>query len=84
MSQPLALIESVDFSVITLNLYHDRDDWPRRRTQILSTLRALQPDVIALQEARIIFDQPIASGGWASDHFGLEVRLKLENTPKTR
>ena len=28
-----------EFSLVTLNLYHDRDDWPRRRTQIVDTLR---------------------------------------------
>ncbi|UNK57457.1 endonuclease/exonuclease/phosphatase family protein [Pseudoxanthomonas daejeonensis] len=38
------------FSVVTLNLHHDRDDWPRRRVQIVETLRRLQPDAIALQE----------------------------------
>ena len=37
-------------SVVTLNLYHDKDDWPKRRTQIVETLARLQPDVIALQE----------------------------------
>jgi beta-glucosidase len=37
-------------TIVTLNLYHDKDDWPRRRVQIVETLRALQPDAIALQE----------------------------------
>lgn len=37
-------------TVVTLNLYHDKDDWLRRRVQILDTLKGLQPDVIALQE----------------------------------
>jgi beta-glucosidase len=37
-------------TVATLNLYHDRDDWPRRRGPIVQALAALQPDVIALQE----------------------------------
>ena len=37
-------------TLVTLNLYHDKDDWPRRRVQIVDTLKALQPDVIALQE----------------------------------
>ena len=36
--------------VVTLNLYHDKDDWPARRTQIVAQLAQLQPDVIALQE----------------------------------
>ncbi len=38
------------FSVATLNLYHDRDDWPRRRGLIVEGLQAAQPDLIALQE----------------------------------
>ena len=37
-------------SVVTLNLYHDRDDWPRRRSLIVDGLRRAQPDLIALQE----------------------------------
>ena len=37
-------------AVVTLNLYHDKDDWPQRRKQIVEALEALQPDVIALQE----------------------------------
>ncbi|MEO6103753.1 MAG: endonuclease/exonuclease/phosphatase family protein [Pseudoxanthomonas sp.] len=36
--------------VATLNLYHDKDDWPRRRVQIVEEFRRRQPDVIALQE----------------------------------
>ena len=37
-------------SVVTLNLWHDKADWPARQAHILATLRELQPDVIALQE----------------------------------
>ena len=36
--------------VVTLNLYHDRDHWPRRRPLVIDGLRALDVDVIALQE----------------------------------
>ena len=36
--------------IATLNLYHDKDDWPRRRVQIVEGFRREQPDVIALQE----------------------------------
>lgn len=38
------------FDVVTLNLYHDKADWPRRQQQIIAGLRTRQPDVIALQE----------------------------------
>ncbi|MEO8459466.1 MAG: endonuclease/exonuclease/phosphatase family protein [Dokdonella sp.] len=37
-------------SVVTLNLYHDKDDWPKREALIVAELRRLSPDVIALQE----------------------------------
>ena len=36
--------------IATLNLYHDKDDWPRRRVQIVEEFRRQQPDAIALQE----------------------------------
>lgn len=36
--------------IATLNLYHDKDDWPRRRVQIVEEFKREQPDVIALQE----------------------------------
>lgn len=37
-------------SVVSLNLWHDKSDWPARQRQIVAELRRLQPDVIALQE----------------------------------
>lgn len=37
-------------SVVTLNLWHDKADWPRRQAMIVGALRTLRPDVIALQE----------------------------------
>ena len=37
-------------TVVTLNLWHDQADWPRRLGVILDTLRAERPDVICLQE----------------------------------
>lgn len=36
--------------VVTLNLWHDRADWPRRRPRIAAELKRLDPDVIVLQE----------------------------------
>ncbi len=36
--------------VVTLNLYHDRADWPARLPLVVDQLRALDADVIALQE----------------------------------
>ena len=41
---------NADFTVVTLNLWHDKADWPKRQALIVKTLRELHPDVIALQE----------------------------------
>lgn len=38
------------FTVVTLNLYHDRDDWPARQRVIVEGLQRERPDVIVLQE----------------------------------
>lgn len=38
------------FSLVTLNIYHDKADWPKRRELIVAGLRELDPDVVALQE----------------------------------
>src|SRR5688500_8160625 len=46
-----ALANGTDtLTVVTLNLWHDQQDWPRRRALIIDELRALRPDVICLQE----------------------------------
>ncbi len=37
-------------SVVTLNIYHDKADWPKRLPLVVDGLQALRPDVIALQE----------------------------------
>ena len=37
-------------TVVTLNLWHDQRDWPRRLSVILPELRRLRPDVLCLQE----------------------------------
>lgn len=50
MDQTGPAVAPPEFSVVTLNLYHDRDDWPKRRVQIVETLRELKPDAIVLQE----------------------------------
>jgi len=36
--------------VLTLNLWHDKGDWPKRRDLIVEEVRRLRPDLIALQE----------------------------------
>lgn len=37
-------------SVLTLNLWHDKGDWPKRRALIVEEIKHLKPDLIALQE----------------------------------
>lgn len=37
-------------TVVTLNLWHDQRDWPKRLDRIVSELRRMRPDVVCLQE----------------------------------
>lgn len=37
-------------TIVTLNLWHDQHEWPKRLAMILPKLRELHPDVICLQE----------------------------------
>ncbi len=37
-------------TVVSLNLWHDQRDWPKRLARIVRELRALRPDVVCLQE----------------------------------
>jgi beta-glucosidase len=39
-----------EFTVATLNIWHDQQDWPARRAVMLDALRVLAPDVLLLQE----------------------------------
>lgn len=41
---------SAAVTVVTLNLWHDKQDWPHRQDLIVDALRAEAPDVILLQE----------------------------------
>lgn len=41
---------TAEVSLVTLNLYHDKAQWPKRLPAILAELKRLHPDVIALQE----------------------------------
>lgn len=38
------------FKAVSLNIFHDRSDWLKRRVQITDALRDMQPDAIVLQE----------------------------------
>jgi len=69
-----AATQNDGLSVVTLNLYHDREDWPRRRVQILETLQRLCPDVIALQEV-IQREGQQNQAQWLADALGYEWRF---------
>jgi len=59
------------FTLVTLNLFHDREDWPRRRTQIVDTLRKLRPDAIALEE--VIQREGLQNQAqWLADELGYQ------------
>ncbi|QCO67507.1 endonuclease/exonuclease/phosphatase family protein [Luteimonas yindakuii] len=47
---PAAATDAPGLRVVTLNLYHDRGHWERRRPLVIDGLRTLDADVIALQE----------------------------------
>lgn len=50
-SESVARAASTDtLTVVTLNLFHDQREWPKRLTVILAGLRELRPDVLCLQE----------------------------------
>ena len=55
--------------IATLNLYHDKDDWPRRRVQIVEVFKRQQPDVIALQEV-IQREGLVNQAGWLAGKLG--------------
>jgi endonuclease/exonuclease/phosphatase family metal-dependent hydrolase len=39
-----------ELTLVTLNLWHDKGEWPKREKLIVAALRELRPDVITLQE----------------------------------
>jgi endonuclease/exonuclease/phosphatase family metal-dependent hydrolase len=48
---PAASAQATDtLTVVTLNLWNDQHDWPKRLEVILAEMRRIQPDVLCLQE----------------------------------
>lgn len=41
---------SDSLTVVTLNLWHDQHDWPKRMKVIVAEMRRIRPDVLCLQE----------------------------------
>lgn len=48
--QPAPHPQAATVSVLTLNIWHDQQDWPTRLEAIVEGVRAADPDVICLQE----------------------------------
>ncbi|MGH8081226.1 MAG: endonuclease/exonuclease/phosphatase family protein [Lysobacter sp.] len=48
--EPAAAKATRPIAVLTLNLWHDKGDWPKRRAMIVEEIQRLRPDLIALQE----------------------------------
>ena len=49
-SAPSAAAGRDTLTVVTLNLWHDQHDWPKRLERIVAELRRIRPDVLCLQE----------------------------------
>jgi beta-glucosidase len=47
---PVSAAPADTLTVVTLNLWNDQHDWPRRLNVIVPELRRLHPDVVCLQE----------------------------------
>ena len=67
-------------SMVTFNLHHDREDWPKRREVILRELQALQPDAIALQE---VIQKPHVrnQAAWLARRLGYEYQFVSTDPP---
>ena len=74
-----------ELSVVTLNIWHDQQDWPARLNLIVEEMDSLRPDIILLQEVLQNPDLPNQAGtiayrlGYEDYHF---VSFDDENAPK--
>ena len=51
LQSPAAAAADADtLTAVTLNLWHDQHDWPKRLERIVRELRGIRPDVLCLQE----------------------------------
>lgn len=72
-----------DMSLVTLNLHHDRDDWPGRARFIALELSRLRPDVIALQE---VIERPGTpnQAAWLARELGYDYEFASVDPPGAR
>jgi endonuclease/exonuclease/phosphatase family metal-dependent hydrolase len=66
----------MSFSLVTLNLLNKPSRWHERRVLVLEALRALNPDVIALQEVAL----PHNNARWLAEQLG---GYTVHTSPKT-
>ena len=66
--------------MVTFNLQHDREDWPRRRKVIAAELQRLQPDAIALQE---VIEKPRVrnQAQWLAAQLGYQYQFVSTDPP---
>jgi endonuclease/exonuclease/phosphatase family metal-dependent hydrolase len=57
-ASPAVRDDAPALEIVTLNIWHDRADWPHRRAMIEAELRRLSPDAIVLQEVLQDADLP--------------------------
>jgi endonuclease/exonuclease/phosphatase family metal-dependent hydrolase len=68
-------------TVVTLNLWHDKQDWPHRQDLIVAELAALQPDVIVLQE--VLQDAALPNqAGTLAQRLGYQYRFFSADPPE--
>lgn len=69
--------------MVTFNLQHDREDWPRRRKVIVAELQRLQPDAIALQE---VIEKPRVrnQAQWLAAQLGYQYQFVSTDPPGAR
>jgi endonuclease/exonuclease/phosphatase family metal-dependent hydrolase len=81
---PAAAASGDTLTVVTLNLWHDQQDWPRRRALIVDELRALRPDVVCLQE--VLQHETLPNQAYAlAESLGFDVAFSStdrESSPK--
>jgi endonuclease/exonuclease/phosphatase family metal-dependent hydrolase len=67
-------------TVVTLNLWHDKQDWPHRQDLIVAELAVLKPDVIVLQE--VLQDVALPNqAGTLAQRLGYEYRFFSADPP---
>lgn len=66
--------------VVTLNLWHDKQDWPHRQDLIVAELKTLAPDVIVLQE--VLQDTALPNQAQAlAERLGYQYRFFSADAP---